>query len=420
MLDLLPGAFSPWLVEAVVRLATWMPFAQVPAALAFFTRVTIDEDTARRLTERAGAALVASETAEAARLIAAGPEPPRGPAVQQLSVDGAMVPLVHGEWAEVKTLAIGTVDHRPQAADAPPAVDPVHTGALSYFARLADAEHFRDLATVEVWRRGVGTAGTVCAVMDGAEWLQHFITAHAPEAVRILDFPHAAEHLSTAAHTALGAGTQAASDWLGVQLHELKHGDPDTVLAAVRALAGPPEPPESPESPESPGPSALVAACEAVAQYLEKRRAQIAYAEFQAAGYPIGSGVVESANKLVVEARLKGSGMHWARPNVDPLLALRGAACSDRWTETWPQLWGEQRRQVAQRRGAARARRQPPPPAAPPPPEPGGELPPLILRPSLHPPRPPRIVDGHPTDQHPWKKFRLLHRRSPAPDTAKT
>ena len=28
---------------------------------------------------------------------------------------------------------------------------------------------------------------------------------------------------------------------------------------------------------------------------------------------PIGSGTVESANTLVVEARLKGAGMHWAR-----------------------------------------------------------------------------------------------------------
>ena len=48
--------------------------------------------------------------------------------------------------------------------------------------------------------------------------------------------------------------------------------------------------------------------------YLEKRRDQIRYVEFQAQGYPIGGGVVEarlkveSANKLVVEARLKAQG----------------------------------------------------------------------------------------------------------------
>ena len=56
---------------------------------------------------------------------------------------------------------------------------------------------------------------------------------------------------------------------------------------------------------------------------------------FQAAGWPIGSGSVESANKVVVEARLKGAGMHWERDNVNPMLVLRNAVCNGRWDETW-------------------------------------------------------------------------------------
>jgi len=46
---------------------------------------------------------------------------------------------------------------------------------------------------------------------------------------------------------------------------------------------------------------------------LEKRAAHMQYPTVQAQGWPIGSGTVESANTLVVEARLKGAGMHWAR-----------------------------------------------------------------------------------------------------------
>ena len=64
--------------------------------------------------------------------------------------------------------------------------------------------------------------------------------------------------------------------------------------------------------------------------YLAKRTAHMQYPTFLAAGWPIGDGAVESGNKLVVEARLKGSGMHWARPHVDPMLALRNIVCSDR------------------------------------------------------------------------------------------
>jgi hypothetical protein len=44
------------------------------------------------------------------------------------------------------------------------------------------------------------------------------------------------------------------------------------------------------------------------------------YPHYQSQHWPIGSGMVESANKLVVEARLKGAGMHWKRENVDPML----------------------------------------------------------------------------------------------------
>ena len=59
------------------------------------------------------------------------------------------------------------------------------------------------------------------------------------------------------------------------------------------------------------------------------------YPQFQRDGWPIGSGMVESANKNVVEARLKGTGMHWQRKNVNPMLALRNAVCNDRWKEMW-------------------------------------------------------------------------------------
>ena len=62
------------------------------------------------------------------------------------------------------------------------------------------------------------------------------------------------------------------------------------------------------------------------------------YAHFRAQGYPIGSGCVESANKLVVESRMKGAGMRWAAEHVNPMLALRNIACSNRWKASWKQI----------------------------------------------------------------------------------
>src|SRR4029079_9710149 len=88
---------------------TWLPFRPAAALLAEFTGTTVDEATVRRRTEAAGAAHGAGEAAGARALEATAPPPPDGPATQLLSVDGAMVPLVGGAWAEVKTLAVGIV-----------------------------------------------------------------------------------------------------------------------------------------------------------------------------------------------------------------------------------------------------------------------------------------------------------------------
>jgi hypothetical protein len=56
---------------------------------------------------------------------------------------------------------------------------------------------------------------------------------------------------------------------------------------------------------------------------------------YQARGYPVASGSAESANKLIVECRLKGVGMDWARPNVNPMVARRTITCDERWQEAW-------------------------------------------------------------------------------------
>jgi len=191
-LALLPGALTPSLQEDLVRLGVWMPFGRAAQELAHFRHTVVSRPTAERLAEAAGAAYVAQQTAEGGRLEREAPVAPSGPAKLFLSVDGAMVPVVGGEWAEVKTLVIGEV--QPPVVEAGEVV--VHTGQHSYFSRLAEAETFQRLALVETHRRGVERAGAVGAVTDGSEWIQKFLDYHCYHALRILDFPHAGEHLN--------------------------------------------------------------------------------------------------------------------------------------------------------------------------------------------------------------------------------
>ena len=323
-LALLPGVLTPSLQETVVRLGARMPFREVVQELTFLKQVTTTEATVRRHTETAGAAYVAVQTEEVEQVEHTLPAVPEGAKRQLLSTDGAMVPLVHGEWAEVKTIALGAI--QPPVIENGAAV--VHTTELSYFSRLAEADTFTRLATVETQRRGTERAETVCAVNDGAEWIQGFIDVQRHDAVRILDFSHAAGYVAQVGQAVLGEGTAEFKTWLATTLHQLKHDSADPVVQTLRDMQRELE--GGAASPET------LDAVRAAVQYLNKRRPQMDYARFQAAGYPIGSGSVESGNKVVVEARMKGAGMHWARPHVDPLVALRDVLCSDRWAQDWP------------------------------------------------------------------------------------
>lgn len=337
----------------MVRLGTWMPFVPVTKGLYHFLKVNVSEPTARRDTEKAGQAYVEVQTGQVEALERDGPgapqDEPQGPAVQQMSVDGAMVPLVRKRWGEVKTLVLGTVGE-PKLRNGELEV---HTTELSYFSRMTDHETFGRLATVETHRRGTGTAGKVCAVNDGAEWEQGFVDLHRPDAERILDWGHGAEHLGEVAQALYGVETPASKEWLPAERHELRHGDSETVLADLRRLRE-----ELAAEGEVGMRAEALKVVTANLEYFEKRREQIRYSEFEQAGYPIGSGAVESGNKLVVEARLKGAGMHWADPNVDRMVALRNIACSDRWEEAWPQIAERLRAQTKEHSVARRAKRK--------------------------------------------------------------
>lgn len=343
-LQLVPGKLTPREHERLVRLAGWIPsFEKAVELFGDFLGIEVGKITSQRYTEEAGAAYEQIQKEEVEFLERHMPAACGGAEKMQISADGAMVPLLHGVWAEVRTLVIGEVQ---------PAVEErgemvVHTHNLSYFSRKVSAQEFGRLALVEMQRRGVENAKQVAAVMDGAEWEQSFVDFHCPEAIRILDFPHAAEHVNEIGEFLHGEHTPESQTWLKEHLHRLKQEGPNPLLREFEKL-------------QRKHPTA-----EAIASnlaYLKKRETQMQYPLFQAQGWPIGSGMVESGNKLVVHARLKGAGMHWAEEHVNPMLALRNILCSGRWQEDWPKIEARLRKQSHQRRSTLHQAHHPTPP----------------------------------------------------------
>src|SRR6266566_4913758 len=326
-LGLVSGGLTPRGEETLVRLASWMPFEQARELLQELLGMQVSKATAHRATLQTGEAALAVCEAEEERLKQEVPQAPVEADKQAMSGDGAFVHLVGGEWVEVKTLAIGEVTRNRRGE--------VCTQHLTYFSRLSDATRFTEAALLETHRRGLERATEVCAVQDGAEWLQGLTDYHRADAVRILDFAHASEYINDIGQAVQAAGGRLPARWFQSVLHRLKHQGPTRVLRHLGWLA-------------ARYPSSLM---QEKLTYLQKRETHMQYPMYQEAGWPIGSGSVESANKLVVEARLKGAGMRWGRQNVNPMLVLRNAVCNRRWNETWTTS-------VAHRQALRRSRRQ--------------------------------------------------------------
>jgi hypothetical protein len=228
-------------------------------------------------------------------------------------------------------VAIGAVERRTRKGE-----EQIVTTGLTYFARLANAATFADQASAEVRRRGIERAKKVCAIQDGAEWIQDFVQGHRHDALRILDFAHAASYVNEIADKVRVGGGHLPAKWVDGVLHRLKHEGPARVLRHVSHLAR-----RYPQIQEQ-------------VNYLQKRRELMDYPAYQQQGWPIGSGSVESSHKLVVQARLKGPGMHWRPEHVNPMLALRLALLNDRW----PEFWQEQERLRQQQQQLKRRTRQ--------------------------------------------------------------
>jgi hypothetical protein len=252
------------------------------------------------------------------------------------SADGAMVPFVGGIWAEVKTLAIGTVAVPKEEEEA------VHVQKLSDGSRLTDVPGFEQATLVDMHRRGLEQATRVAAAMDGADWLQGIIDSQRADAVRILDFAHAAEYVHGIGEGVRAAGFSFPHSWREGVLHRRKHDGPERVLVHLARLS------QRCGTPEVGNKWASVLA----------RHAHMHDPTSHAAGWPIGSGMVESATNVVVEARLKGTGMRGKREDVTAMLVFRTAVCHDRWEESWQHSQEAFRNHQQQRREMLATRRR--------------------------------------------------------------
>jgi hypothetical protein len=239
-----------------------------------------------------------------------------------IGADGVMVPFRPEdgkgptEWREVKVAVLARLGRRSKS-NAPQ----LHQRRL--VAVLGKIDVLGPRLWLEALRQGVLTAPQVVWLSDGGVGFWSLYAAcFAAYAIGILDFYHAAQNLWKGAKAWLDGRSKKARQWFVSARHRLRNGETDVVLndiAAALALDGLPETAQK--------------ALKNLYDYLDTHQHHIQYEKFKELGLPIGSGMVESACKWLIQQRFKGVGMRWSEAGFNHLLHLRLAWVNGRFDE---------------------------------------------------------------------------------------
>ncbi len=297
-----------------------IPFARAAKQLNELTHVSLSKSSLQRLVREYGGQLVEQQAEEAQATV----QIPRTetevvwrevvePAseVMNISMDGAMVNIRGEGWKEVKLVTVSAVHH---LIDAVTGNLTTHLDEHSYRAGLWDATEFGQQQWAEACGRGVEKVGYLSSVNDGAAWIWNIVRMCYGNCVEILDWWHAVEKLWLIAKHHFDAESEQATEWVSAQKQLLIEGSLSAILRNIRLLY--------------PRTDALPDPVRKATLYLFHNRWRMRYDVFRQAGYPIGSGTVESACKHVVQQRLKQSGMRWSRLGAQAMLALRSTLLS--------------------------------------------------------------------------------------------
>jgi hypothetical protein len=197
-------------------------------------------------------------------------------------------------------------------------------GKVSLFLWLAD----------ELCRRNPEGTKPVVFLSDGERALHDRQGEYLPEGVTcILDLLHVMERLWKVAWCLFEEGKQKAQaeQWVEDRLRMLLDGKVGRVIGGLRQtltkrkLRG-----------------SRRKTMREVIGYFDRNRTRMHYDEYLAAGYPIGSGVIEGACRHLVKDRLERAGMRWQPDGAQAMLDLRATYLNGEWDAFWSYHVGQE------------------------------------------------------------------------------
>lgn len=213
-----------------------------------------------------------------------------------VQTDGSQLPMRGPEpWKEAKVAVLVRDDQYVSHREA-------NRGQISearYLAVLGNRDELRDsLETALRVAKSRGAATTVW-LGDGAQWNWTLAKDLTCETVEILDWYHATEHASDCGKILFDSDPIMVSLWLQRSRDLLATGNVDLFVRELMDCV-------------SDATDEGVKAIDALISYYRANQTRMRYDEYLEKGYPIGSGIVESAHRHVLQDRMKRAGQHWS------------------------------------------------------------------------------------------------------------
>ncbi len=241
------------------------------------------------------------------------------------AMDGGMVHIREEGWKELKVGCVFAIQQQPtRDKHTGESVELAHAVANTYVAHLGGPTVFGDLLWAEARQRRWMHARETVVLGDGASWIWNLAADQFFTSRQVVDWYHAKLHLTQAATALHGEGTAAARRWVREHETPLLQGHAERLSRTLHTLAQ--------------KHARCAEALRREAGYFQDNYRRMQYLETREDGFPIGSGMVESACKQF-RARLAGSGMRWSRAGLERLLPIRAAILSHRFDDLWQTVY---------------------------------------------------------------------------------
>ena len=175
----------------------------------------------------------------------------------------------------------------------------------------------------DAMRRNTEKTRETVILIDGMPYLQKQVEKQINKRINyclILDIIHASEYIWLCGNTLYGEKTEECKRFVYKQLIKILEGKVGRVIGGIKQIK---------TKQKIKGTKAET--LEKVIKYLTNHRSIMKYDQYLSKGYPVGTGVVESACKQVVKQRMEGSGMRWSIDGAENMLLMRSIKTSNDW-----------------------------------------------------------------------------------------